>query len=236
MTAHRVRFAEPLHAASGGIPGPAGAALALLGLENRLGANGFSEPASDVWGGIAFYRDRESAEAAIDASETISGCEQAIETWHGLLCPLTHRGETAWFGALEEAKRFQPAGAGADPGGRLVVLTSAGYNHLPPEKMKDDIPRRVDFLANVERVLAWYRSLPTNRAAAYFQRHSVGGTDGVTISVWDSDAAMAEAAYKPGIHRTQLDRYKTERTADRSSFTRARLLREKGTWNGAPLI
>jgi hypothetical protein len=55
-----------------------------------------------------------------------------------------------------------------------------------------------------------------------FQTGSVG-TDGMTFTLWENDAAMAEAAYRPGIHRTQLERYKMEQTADHSSFTRERI-------------
>jgi hypothetical protein len=191
---------------------------------------------SDVWGGVAFYENRAAAEAAIDDPMTLPDCTDAVEAWHGLLCPITHRGETAWFGDLENASRFVPAGRDDDPGGRLVVLASAGFNDLPPDQMTADMPRRLDFLRNVDRVVEWYATLPTNLARANFVLRAMGHIDGLTVSVWESDDAMLAAAYKPGTHRTQIDRYKTEHTADRSSFTRARLLRAKGSWDGAALI
>jgi hypothetical protein len=58
------------------------------------------------------------------------------------------------------------------------------------------------------------------------------GTDGITFSLWRDDASMMAAAYRPGVHRTQLDRYRVEHTADRSSFTRARIMCCSGTWDG----
>lgn len=236
MTVHRIRFGSPVDAKTGGLPGPQTAAVALIGPDSRLDANGMRESFSHVWGGIAFYEDRAAAEAAIDDATTTCDHRDTIEEWHGLLCPISHRGETAWFGDLKHASRFVPAGRDNDPGGRLVVLTSAGFNALPRDELMADMPRRIDFLRNVDRVVDWYATLPTNLARANFHLRAMGHTDGLTVSVWQSDEAMLAAAYKPGIHRTQIDRYKAERTADRSSFTRARLMRAKGSWDGITLV
>lgn len=232
MTVHRVRFDRVVDARTGGIAGPMGAALALIGPYSRPDANGLREPFSNVWGGIAFYKDRAAAEAAMDDPVTMPDCADAVEAWHGLLLPISHRGETGWFGDLKSASRFVPVGRDNDPGGRLVVLTSAGFNR----PLVDDMPRRIDFSRNVDRVLDWYATLPTNLARISFNLRAMGHIDGVTVSVWESDEAMAAAAYGAGIHRTQVDRYKTEHTADRTSFTRARLLRARGSWDGAALV
>jgi hypothetical protein len=118
----------------------------------------------------------------------------------------------------------------------LVVLTSAGFNDLPRDQLTADMPRRIDFLRNVDRVVEWFATLPTNLARVNFSLRSTGHIDGLTVSVWDSDEGMLTAAYKSGIHRTQIDRYNAEHTADRSSFTRARLLRAKGSWGGVALV
>jgi hypothetical protein len=72
---------------------------------------------------------------------------------------------------------------------------------------------------------------PGRVASQVFTPHTVGD-DGVTMSIWRSDAVMIGAMYKPGTHRTQLDRYKSEKTADRTSFTRFRMLRTLGRWDG----
>lgn len=236
MTIHRLRFDQPVDAKSGGVSEPVGAALALIGPDSRLDASGLRGSSSAVWGGICFYEDRAAAETAMDDPQTIPACGHAVEAWHGLLCPISHRGETAWFGALENANCFVPAGRDDDPGGRLVVLTSAGFNDLPPDQLLDDMPRRMDFSRNVDRVVAWYATLPANLARANFHLRAMGHVDGLTVSVWSSDEAMIAAAYKLGVHRTQIDRYRTEQTADRSSFTRARLIRSKGTWEGIALV
>jgi hypothetical protein len=116
MTVHRMRFDRPVDAKTGGIAGPVGATLTLIGPDSRLDANGMRESFSNTWGGIAFYEDRAAAEAAMDDPMTIPNCNDAAEAWHGLLCPVSHRGETAWFGDLKNASRFVPAGRDDDPG------------------------------------------------------------------------------------------------------------------------
>ena len=44
---------------------------------------------------------------------------------------------------------------------------------------------------------------------------------------------MMDAAYRTGTYRAQIDRHKAEKTADRTSFTRARLLASTGAWKGS---
>jgi hypothetical protein len=41
---------------------------------------------------------------------------------------------------------------------------------------------------------------------------------------------------RPGFHRTQIARYKSEKTADRTSFTRFRPLQTSGQWDGVDPI
>jgi hypothetical protein len=230
ITFHRVRFLTPINGNERHFDAPMGAAHWIFGPDSPLNENGLRTRISDVWGGAAFYTDRSSAEAVIDDPiASLPYTSEVIEAWHALLCPISHRGETTWFGQIEDASRFKPAAQ--DPGGALVVMTSAGFDTLPPDELKADLPRRIDFSRNVDRVIDWYGTLPGKIVPGGFQPVPLG-PDGMTFSLWRDDAAMAEVAYKPGIHRTQLDRYKAEHTADRSSFTRARLLRFVGNWNG----
>lgn len=118
-----------------------------------------------------------------------------------------------------------------DPGGLMVALTTAGYNALPPEQLQADLPRCIDFVSNVERVRTWYSNVQGNLARAVFNFAPLGA-DGMTFSVWKDDATVMDAAYRGGTHRTQLDRYKSEHTADRTSFTGTRLVHSSGAWQG----
>jgi hypothetical protein len=231
MTFHRVRFPTPISAHNTVVDGPGAAVLWRFGPDSLLDETGLRTRVSDVWGGVAIYPDLNSAESVLsDLTAQLPFTAEAVEGWHALLCPIAHRGEVNWFEPL-----FQLVPVSHDPGGPLVVLTTAGYNALPPDELKADMPRRIDFLANVDRARAWFATSAGNIAHGVFGPQPVG-PDGMTFTLWENDAAMAEAAYRPGIHRIQLDRYKTEHTADRSSFTRARILRCIGTWDGNALL
>jgi hypothetical protein len=233
MTFHRVRFPSPTSAHTEPFGGPDAAVHWIFGTDSSLDGSGMRTRVSDVWGGAAFYPDLRAAEAVIDdLTGRLPWLSDTLEAWHALLCPISHRGKVNWFGPFEAASQFSPVCP--DPGGPLVVLTSAGFNVLPPEQLKADLPRRVDFSINVDRVRVWYAKLPGNLARGVFQTGPVG-SDGMTFTLWRNDVAMTQAAYQSGIHRIQVDRYKTEHTADRSSFTRARILRSLGTWDGIAL-
>lgn len=231
MTLHRVLFQSTYRARDRSFGGPKHAVHWRFGPDGPLGDDGMRTQVSDVWGGAGFYSSPADAEFVIDnlVSE-LPFLGEATESWHALLCPISHRGVVNWFGSFEAAAQFEPIAN--DPGGRLVVLTSAGFDALMPDEIKADLPRRADFLRNVERVRAWYSTLPANLGRAIF---TFPPLDGITVTLWDSDEGMTQAAYAPGIHRSQVDRYKKEHTADRTSFTRARILRSVGTWNGKSL-
>ena len=59
----------------------------------------------------------------------------------------------------------------------------------------------------------------------------------MTVAVWRSDPGMLMAAYGDGTHRTMMDVHKARSMFDHSSFTRLRLLANRGTWEGVdPLL
>lgn len=230
LTFHIAQFAQPIAAEAKSFDGPAAAVVWRFGPDSPLGATGLRTRIGDVWGGVGLYTDRAAAQAVIDEPATHLGfMSDALQSWHAMLQPIAHRGEVNWFGPLQGKPTLDTSRD--DPGGLMVVLTTAGYDALPPEKLQADLPRRIDFVANVERVRAWYATLPGNLARGVFNFAPLG-TDGLTFSVWKEDAAMTDAAYRSGTHRAQIDRYKAEKTADRTSFTRARLVHSSGTWRG----
>ena len=62
------------------------------------------------------------------------------------------------------------------------------------------------------------------------------GTDGFTLTMWDDDSALRPPVYETGEHRTRMEDYHRNGTADRSSFTRLRVLESSGAWNGGGLV
>jgi hypothetical protein len=199
-----------------------------IGPDGPIGPDGNRLP-SNIWCGVALFDERGSGESAFEAQEHLPALSTAIESWHALLVPVAHRGECNHLERTNPGLIFDTATQ--DPGGPLLVMTTAGFNRGP----ELDMERVIDFRVHVDRVHDWLKSVTARVASQVFTPHTVGD-DGVTMSVWQSDAAMVAAMYRPGTHRTQIDRYKRETTADRTSFTRFRALRTSGQWGGADPI
>ena len=197
-----------------------------IGPDGPVGPNGYRLP-SNVWGGVALFADRSAAEAAFTASEQyLPFLADTVESWHALLLPITHRGECNHLERSRPQLIFEPSAE--DPGGPLFVMTTAGYVMGPDL----DLARVIDFRVHVDKVHEWLQSAEGRVASQVFTPHIVGD-DGVTMSLWRNDSAMIDTMYRPGFHRTQVERHRRENLADRTSFTRFRVLETRGRWNGS---
>jgi hypothetical protein len=224
-TLHWIRFAaiqESLNLASQ----PRGCASWKIGPDGPVGPDGYRLP-SNIWCAVGLYQDRGDADAALDQRDDyLPFLPQAQESWHAFLKPIAHRGECNHLNKERPGEMFHIEGE--DPGGPLVVITTAGYNMGPDL----NIERVIDFRRNVDQVRDAMRASDGNVAAQVFTPHTYGD-DGFTTSIWRNDAAMFAGAYRPGEHRARIERHKGEPMADRTSFTRFRALRTVGSWNGA---
>jgi hypothetical protein len=184
--------------------------------------------AAYAWAAVGLFADGHSARASFDAGDdAIPWSTDAVEVWTGLCQPFSHRGEVNFLGNKEPGSTFVVGDPPAD-GEAFAVLTTAGWNFLAPDF---DVQRAIDFGEGVEEV-----------------RHSMTGTDGLhsqqsfttpghradpfTFTFWRDDAAMRSFAYRRGVHKGQMDRYKVIHHADRTSFTRLRVLEQSGSWHG----
>jgi hypothetical protein len=195
-----------------------------FGPDGPVGPNGYRLP-SDIWCGVALFADDAAAGAAFERRGHVPSLASTQENWHALLRPIAHRGDCNHLdrdcpGAIFDVD-------GDDPGGALFVMTTAGFDMGPDL----DLARVVDFRVNVDRVHDSLQSVAARVASQVFTPHTVGD-DGVTMTLWRSDTDMVATMYRPGTHRTQMERYKQKKTADRTSFTRFRVLRSAGTWGG----
>ena len=203
---------------------PAGAGSWKIGPDGEPAPDGSRRP-SEVWCAVGLYADRSAAEGAVsDPGACIPFLPETTEAWHALLLPVAHRGECNHLDPACPGLMLQPHDD--DPGGTLVVITTAGFV-LGPDL---DMNRVIDFRRNVDAVRAAAATAAGNVARQVFVPH-VRGEDGVTMTIWRDDAAMSAFAYRPGDHRARIDRYKREQTCDRTSFTRLRVLRTSGTWD-----
>mgnify|MGYP001553738928 CR=1 FL=1 len=223
---HRLRFAAPRNGAGRPLPGPTGARAWHLYPSGERDASGLPVPLGAVWGGFALYADREAAEAGAAETDALPWMAEVVERWRALAAPIHHHGVTSWAGDGPGEGRI--AAAANDPGGRLVVMTSAGYAAPGPA----DLPRIRAFIAGVDRSKAFFAGQAANRAVGSFAGVGVDGHDGLTLSLWSDDAAMARAAYREGVHRELIARHRGAAMFDRSSFTRARIVASAGSWDG----
>ena len=197
----------------------------------KIGADGPPGPdiqrlPTPIWAALGLYETRAAAEHAVDEPLLFMPfLERAEESWHALLQPFAHRGECNHLDPSKPGELFEIEGD--DPGGPLMVMTSAGFN-LGPDL---DLGRVLDFRRNVDRAREQADGADGNLGHRVFTPH-VPGEDGVTMTLWRDEAALFKFAYRPGLHRSLLDRHKVEPMADRSSFTRFRVLKSFGSWEG----
>lgn len=223
---HRVRFDEVKDLSDCQFDAPGNAEFFIFGPFGVTDETGLRASRGDVWGGFSGYRNLADCQEVFDnPQQHLSFHTLATESWNAILLPVRHHGENSWIDRDGNPLRIQASED--DPGGPPVVITSAGFNL----NANPDFKRIVEFVANTDRVSASFDALESNLLNATFVGQNLE-IDGITFSVWQDDAAMMDAAYTPGIHRTQIDNFKTEYASDRSSFTRARILRSDGSWDG----
>ncbi len=122
---------------------------------------------------------------------------------------------------------FEP-GPRPQEGAPFVVITSAGWTL----DGRFDVNKAMDFGRGVAAV----RSSMKDVDGLYFQHGfnfpGLLTVDGPTVTMWRDDTATRAFAYRTGTHKTDMDQYRLHDTADRSSFTRLRALRSRGSVQG----
>jgi len=200
--------------------------------EQAAGSDPGSQRAFE-WIAIGLHADAASAHAVIDAgSDAVPYMSDAAETWSAVLAPFNHRGAVNWLDAAAPGPAF-PVGASASEGGDaatgpFAVITSAGWNI----GADFDVNRALEFGAGVERVRSSMSSVDGMHSHQVFAFPGLFAFDALTLTFWRDDASMRSFAYRPGTHKTQLDNFRANETADRTSFTRLRALRHTGSWHG----
>jgi hypothetical protein len=245
--AHLLRFDSPLSPDEvDPQPGHDGALGMLLGTDSGLHEQlrVLAPAPARVWGALWLFDSEDAASAAFDAPErALPLIARASEAWHALLLPIKHWGESDWLGSDRIGPVFAPdrsAGAGAsgadthgadtrgaDTEGPIVVTTAAGYDFD-----RFEMGRAQDFC---QRIVELRERMPATEGLLL--EHNISNLDGMregmTFSLWRDAASMRAFAYGAGSpHRQQLDLHRQRPMFDRSSFTRYRVLRASGSWNG----
>lgn len=229
VSVHLSRFAVPLVRDELGdlAEPPEGTTSWRAFVDVRLGDDVLAERRGEVWAVVGLHSGAESADASVRSGALFRSAGEPEEAWHGSFDPISHRGAVNWLAPGDPGPIIEP---GPDSrGGPLAVITTAGY-----ELVADfDLTRAQDFAYHVDQVRPVLRDSPGNVTALTFA--SGGAFDGVdapTFTVWRDTDAIRDAAHRPGLHKTQMDRYKEINNVDRTSFTRLRLRTSTGTWDG----
>ena len=178
---------------------------------------------------LGLHADEASAHELLDRGvAAVPGFEEAAELWMAIVRPFRHFGECNYLDQASPGPLFGSAEPPPDAAAPIVIVTTAGW------KLGDslDMNRVREFSNGVSGV----RISMTGVDGLYSQEsYFVPGAlqhDAITVTLWRDAAAARSFAYGPGVHKMMLTRQREENLADRTSFTRCRIVRTKGTWHG----
>ena len=151
----------------------------------------------------------------------------ASESWSGVLQPFRHHGASNYLDRTNPGTLFEAMTPSDGPGGPVVAITTVGWH-------RDglDMNRVREFGAGAMAVRMSMTGVPGMHTQHSFFFPGVLDVDPLTITFWRDEASIRAFAYGQGSHRRQLDRLRAENLADRTSFTRLRVLHSAGTWHG----
>lgn len=228
LTVRLVRFAgghEPVDASAVTIGNPL---WSQIGRDERGADHPSNTTGTTSFLALALHADVDSARSSFDAgASAVPWAAQATEVWTGLLAPFSHRGALNWLTPDHPGGVYECSDAPShdEP---FAVVTTVGYDVVPDF----DWSRAIDFGTGVDLVRDSMTDVDGLQSQQVFNVPDQPDIDPLTFTIWRDDAAMRAFAYRPGVHKEQMDRYRELGTADRTSFTRLRVLASDGTWCG----
>ena len=199
-----------------------------VGADELAAGTDFGTQQAYSWVALGLHPSGRSAHALFEAErETTPVFPDAAEVWSAVLQPYSHHGIVNWLEPTDPGLVFEP-GPRPQEGAQFVVITSAGWTL----DGRFDVNKAIDFGRGVNSV----RSDMKGVDGLYFQHGfnfpGLLTVDGPTVTMWRDDNATRAFAYRTGTHKTEMDHYRLHDTADRSSFTRLRVLRSRGSVQG----
>jgi hypothetical protein len=178
---------------------------------------------------LGLHEDAASARRLVGDAHRAPWLTEASEVWRGVLQPFRHKGAANHADRAEPGPMFEPGSLGPAHDGPFVAITTSGWT----VGAGLDMNRVREFGAGVLAVRASMTALPGLHSQHSFFFPRVLECDPMTVTFWRDDDAIRGFAYGPGSHRRQIDRHRAESLADRTSFTRYRVLESSGTWHGS---
>lgn len=181
---------------------------------------------------IGLHGDERSAHRILDDRQNVAPrLDEAAEVWAAVLQPFRHTGAANFLDRTTPGELFDPLGpqpASTEP---IVIVTSAGWTVTDGF----DMSRVRDFSTGVMGVRMSMSGTPGLLSQQSFFFPGVLEYDPITVTIWRDTASARAFAYGPGVHKSQMQRQKEQGLADRTSFTRCRILRAEGSWHGRAL-
>jgi hypothetical protein len=178
---------------------------------------------------LALHADEAAANWSLDNRSAVAPCfEDAIEVWGAVLEPFRHLGECNYLDAATPGPLFATTESTVDPAEPIVIVTTVGW--IPGDSL--DMNRVQEFGSGALGVRASMTGIEGLHSQQSFFFPGGLKHDPVTVTLWRNSAAARAFAYGPGVHRDQMLRLRQKNLADRTSFTRFRMLRAEGTWHG----
>ena len=226
LSVHLARFDEVRHLPDHSDNPPAGSPSSwLIGADEGRHGSEFASQLASEFIAVGVHADEASARAC--ASADVDAFADATEVWSVALQPTKSHGSCTWIG---DGNHFAVDRSIRSTDGVVITLTTAGWE-LGPEF---DVQRAMSFGDGVERVRTWIHDEPIDGllVSGIFVFPGLLVHDGPTFSIWRDDAAMKNFAYRAGAHKTEMDAFRLDETADRTSWTRLRAIESHGTWSG----
>ena len=177
---------------------------------------------------LGLHPTLEATQRFIEAADSIAPwMNDADEIWTAVLQPFRHTGEANLLDRGSEGPLFEALATPPPANEPIVVVTSAGWR-----RTELDFKRIQLFSRGVYEVRTAMTGITGLNSQQSFTFPGGLEYDPITVSIWQDIDAMKSWAYMPGVHFKYLEQHRKHAMADRSSFTRYRILQSSGTWHG----
>lgn len=208
---------------------PAGVLFHSVGSDWRAAGSDFFSQDAFVFLLLGLHESAESAREWIAARGRLAPwLNEAREVYAAVLEPYRHKGEVNYLNPEAPGLLFETLGPAVGSDEPFVAITSAGWN-VGPEL---DMNRVRDFSNGVAAVRMSMTGMTGLHSQQTFGFNKGLVVDPVTVTFWRDDASVRQFSYGPAVHKMQMERYRANDTADRTSFTRSRVVWSEGTWYG----
>lgn len=174
---------------------------------------------------VGLHEDEKSASNFIENKEVVSPwLKEANETWSAVLQPFHHKGEANYLNREKPGKLFDVLAESPGLNVPVVVITTAGWTTADMDRIKE-------FGEGAAGVRISMTAIDGLHSQQSFFFPGVIAIDPMTVTLWRDAISVGKFAYGQNTHRMQLEKQKAQNIADRTSFTRCKILSCQGTWH-----